>query len=162
MTLQCPQKTVSHSTLFCPLLLRSYILFTSSLIFSNPWGECSPFRTELSLSVFLALGRFWVLIAHYKKRLLWWRLRSGIIYGYKDECLEDRSTTGEFSKSTVVGSTRAQDLPSSGLLARLTVSVFPVDQVSNTIRNRLVTPILVMPLLHQWAYLAWHIESNAG
>lgn len=62
--------------------------------------------------------------------------------------------TSPFRKITSIGSpTKIYDLPSCGVLARITVlhEFYPMVQASNPIRNLLVTPITVMSLLHQGA-----------
>lgn len=37
----------------------------------------------------------------------------------------------------------------------------PMEQVSNPVSRQLVIPKRAMALLHQWAYLAWHVSIVA-
>lgn len=35
----------------------------------------------------------------------------------------------------------------------------PVKEVLEIIRTRLITSIAIMPLFHQWAHLAWQVDT---
>lgn len=100
--------------------------------------------------------------AHWSKKLLWSRLQEVLIYGDKYRYLENSVNMPSVwhrhsSRSPPKVHATCLSFFGQAYGARHAISSCGVDCKSN---QKAVTPVTFMLLLHQWAYLAWHVSCG--
>lgn len=81
----------------------------SSAVFPEPWRVMERLCLSLSTAASIILSAWQVMslcinTAHCNKKLLWWRLRAALIYGYNHDYLEGSLATCPFIKTIAAGS----------------------------------------------------------
>lgn len=141
-----PHSTALHSS----WLLFHGIPWTLGQLIQMPYLELNT-QKLIIFSTYIAL--YFCAKLCLLQQLLWPRLKVVQLYGDNDKHLE-HSLMCSFSKTAVLGS------PLGAVTSRA-VDFWPglqyQEQTSEPIRKQLAPLITLIPLLHQWASLAWRL-----